>query len=261
MVRPRVIPCLLLQGAGLVKTVRFAKPRYIGDPINSVKLFNDLEVDELVLLDIDAARDRRAPDLDRLQAIASEAFMPIAYGGGVESPRHAEALFKRGAEKIIITTAAARNPKMLRDFVAAFGSQSIVAGIDVKSTWWRGLGAFASAGHARISGDPIALAREFEGQGAGEILVNSIDRDGTMSGYDLPLIRGIADAVRVPVIASGGAGQLDHLSQAIAAGASAVAAGSMFVYRGPHRAVLVNYPTQAQLARLIPVPDNPKSGG
>jgi cyclase len=237
-----------------VKTVRFARPRYIGDPINSVKLFNDLEVDELVILDIDAARDRRAPDLDRLQSIASEAFMPIAYGGGVESPRHAEALFKRGAEKVIITTAAGRDPKMLRDLVAAFGSQSIVAGIDVKSTWWRGLGAFASAGRARISRDPIALAREFEEQGAGEILVNSIDRDGTMSGYDLPLVRAMSEAVRIPVIASGGAGSMEHLREAIAAGASAAAAGSLFVYQGPHRGVLVNYPPQVELERLIPLP-------
>jgi cyclase len=251
MVRPRVIPSLLLKGAGLVKTVRFSNPRYIGDPINSVKLFNDLEVDELAILDIDAARDRRAPDLDRLAEIVSEAFMPIAYGGGVESPRQAEALFKRGAEKVIITTAAARNPAMLKGFVSAFGGQSIVGGIDVKSTWWRGRGYFVAGGSERSGTDPATLARTFEDCGIGEILVNSIDRDGTMAGYDTELIRSVAGAVRIPVIASGGAGSLQHVRQAIDAGASAAAAGSLFVYKGPHRAVLVNYPSADELIALL----------
>jgi cyclase len=234
-----------------VKTVRFANPRYIGDPINSVKLFNDLEVDELAILDIDAARNRRAPDLDRLGEIVSEAFMPIAYGGGVESPRHAEALFKRGAEKVIITTAAARNPAMLKDFVSAFGGQSIVGGIDVKSTWWRGRGHFVAGGSERSGTDPVTLARTFEDCGIGEILVNSIDRDGTMAGYDTELIRSVTGAVRIPVIASGGAGSLKHVRQAIDAGASAAAAGSLFVYKGPHRAVLVNYPSADELTALL----------
>lgn len=251
MVRPRLIPCLLLRGAGLVKTVRFSKSTYVGDPINSVKLFNDLEVDELVILDIDAARERRPPDLDRLGEIASEAFMPIAYGGGVETLSQAEALFKRGVEKVILTTAAARNPALLRSFVSAFGGQSIVGGIDVRHAWLRGHRAFIAGGRERIVHEPSTLARMFEDSGAGEVMVNSIDRDGTFRGYDLPLVRAVAQAVTVPVIACGGAGSLEHVREVIEAGASGAAAGSLFVFKGPHRAVLINYPSQAELAGIV----------
>lgn len=249
--RPRIIPCLLLKGAGLVKTIRFDKPTYVGDPINAVKLFNDLEVDELVFLDINATREQRDPNYKWIQEIASEAFMPIGYGGGVRSLAHAERLFSLGVEKIIITTAAAERPELLTQLANAFGSQSVVAGIDVKRDWLGRPSARICSGERNTGAKPSELAREYVDRGAGEILVNSIDRDGLMRGYDLQLITEVSRAVTVPVVACGGAASLRDLAAAISAGASAAAAGSMFVFKGPHRAVLINYPSHPDLVALL----------
>jgi len=247
MVQPRAIPCLLLKGDGLVKTVRFGDPKYIGDPINAVKLFNDLAADELLFLDITAARERREPDYARLEDIAGEAFMPIGYGGGVHSVEQARRLFRLGIEKVAITTAAWQRPELVSELAAEFGSQSIVVGIDVTRDWLKRRRLATHGGNARHNADPVAYAQAMAARGAGELLVHSIERDGTMSGFDLELTRSISAAVGIPVIACGGAGSLSDLGSAVAAGASAAAAGSLFVFTGPHRAVLINYPSAAQL--------------
>lgn len=254
MLRARLIPCLLLQDQGLVKTVRFQNPTYVGDPINAVKLFNDLEVDELVLLDVSATRQRREPAFDRIQEIVSEAFMPICYGGGVTSMEHAQRLFRLGVEKVAVTTAAVENPALVEQMAAAFGSQSVVVGIDVKRSLLGRPKVFVRGGTQDAGLDAVAFAKLAAERGAGEILVNSIDRDGMRKGYDLPLIQEIAKAVNVPVVACGGAGSLADLRAAVDAGASAAAAGSLFVFKGPHRAVLINYPTQAELKAVLAGP-------
>jgi cyclase len=241
MIRPRVIHCLLLQGKGLVKTVRFRNPKYVGDPINAVKLFNEFEVDELVFLDIEATRTGQKPNFDRILEITTECFIPLGYGGGVRSVEDAHRLFKVGVEKVIVNTAAAENPRLINEMAKAFGSQSVVVSIDVKRDWLGHKRVVTRSGTRKIGGDPSGWAREVESRGAGEILVNSVDRDGMMNGYDLPLIKAVSSAVNIPVIACGGAGSVSDLKKAVQAGASAAAAGSLFVFKGPHRAVLVNY--------------------
>jgi cyclase len=249
--RPRVIPCLLLRGAGLVKTTRFRDPIYVGDPVNTVRIFNEKEVDELVLLDIGATVENRKPSLDMIERIASEAFMPVAYGGGIRSIDDARAVLACGVEKVVINTAAVEEPRNVREIADAYGSSSVVVCIDVRRKLLGRLEVMVRAGRTGTGLDPVAFARTAEGLGAGEILVNSIERDGTMQGYDLELVRRVARAVSVPVIACGGAGSLQDFSGALhEAGASAVAAGSFFVFHGRHRAVLVSYPTPEQLASL-----------
>lgn len=247
MFRSRAIPCLLLKGDGLVKTVRFKNPKYVGDPINAVKLFNDLEVDELMLLDIKATPEGREPDFAKLRDIVSEAFMPVSYGGAVRSVDHARRLCQVGIEKVVVTTAAVDDPGLLSALARELGSQSVVVGMDVKHDWLRRPRVFKHCGLKNTGLDPVEHARNAERLGAGELLVNSIDRDGTQGGYDLELIEQVTRAVNIPVIACGGAGSVADLAKATQAGASAAAAGSLFVFRGPHRAVLINYPSPAEL--------------
>ncbi len=254
----RVIPCLLLRGDGLVKTVKFKDPKYVGDPINAVRLFNDLEVDELIFLDIEATTKGREPPFERIAEIAGEAFMPICYGGGVTSFEQARRLFKSGVEKVAVTTALVENPGLVREIADTFGEQAVVAGIDVKKDWLGKPRTMIKAGGSKAGFDPVALAVRAAELGAGEILLTSIDRDGTYQGYDLELVRAVSAAVPIPVIACGGAGALPDLRKAIDSGASAAAAGSLFVYKGPHKAVLINYPTQKQLRDLL---DAPASAG
>jgi cyclase len=251
VVQPRAIPCLLLKGGGLVKTTQFGQPKYVGDPINAVKLFNDLQVDELILLDITATREGREPDYARLEDIAGEAFMPIGYGGGVRTVEQARRLFRLGVEKVAVTTAAHETPSLLTDLAEQFGSQSIVAGIDVKRDWLNRPRVMTLAGTTRSRRDVTEYARELQERGAGEILLTAIDRDGMRGGYDLRLIEQVSTAVKVPVIACGGAGSLAHLGEAVQAGASAAAAGSLFVFTGPHRAVLINYPSAPELRAVF----------
>lgn len=252
MIQTRVIPCLLLRGSGLVKTVRFKDPRYLGDPINIVRLFNDKEVDELVLLDITATPEGRGPRLDLLADVVSEAFIPLCYGGGVRTLDDFHALFSLGVEKVAVNTAAVENPALVTAAAERFGSQSVIASIDVRRSLLGRSRVVVRGGRGRTGLDPAEFAAEMERRGAGELLLNSVDRDGTMTGYDLELVRRVASAVSIPVVACGGAGSVADLGRAVNdGGAAAAAAGSLFVYQGPHRAVLINYPGPAELQGLF----------
>jgi cyclase len=251
MLEHRVMPCLLLQGRGLVKTVKFASPRYIGDAINAVRIFNDKLADELVFLDIAATHDGRGPNFELLAAIASEAFMPLGYGGGVRSASDAERLFKLGVEKVVVNTILSEKPSVLAEIVSVAGSASVVASVDVARDLLGRYIVKSHGGKRTVSYGLTEWLRRVEAGGAGEVLLQSIERDGTMRGYDLKLIASAAAAIGLPLVAAGGAGELPHLSQAIAAGAAAVAAGSLFVYYGRHRAVLLTYPETGALRRLF----------
>lgn len=252
MIKPRVIPALLLKGQGLVKTVKFKEPKYLGDPINIVRIFNDKEVDELVLLDITATPEKRGPQFDLLKNIASEAFIPLAYGGGIRSMDDVRKLLSLGIEKLIMNTSAVETPSLVREVADHAGSQAAVVSMDVKKGLLGKYEVLAHCGQKKTGLDPVKHAVEMERMGVGEILINSIDRDGTMQGYDLELVRKVADAVSVPVVACGGAGNLSHVSEVIKQGhASAAAAGSIFVFQGPLRGVLISYPTPKELKEFI----------
>ncbi|MGB7741063.1 MAG: AglZ/HisF2 family acetamidino modification protein [Steroidobacteraceae bacterium] len=251
MLSTRVIPCLLLRDGGLVKTVEFGSPRYVGDPINAVRIFNDKEVDELVFLDIAATTSGNEPNFELLADIASEAFMPFAYGGGITTTDHARRLFALGVEKVVINTAAVRTPGLVGSVAEMAGSSSVVVSIDVRRNWRGQYSVWAMGGREDCKRDPVAWAQEAERLGAGEVLLNSINRDGTQTGYDLDLIRRVSEAVSIPVVASGGAGRLDHFREAVNHGASAVAAGSFFVFHGKHKAVLITYPERRELEELF----------
>ena len=249
MLQPRVIPCLLLRGAGLVKTTRFKDPKYVGDPINAIKIFNDKEVDELVLLDITATKEDRGPAFSVIEEVASECFMPLAYGGGIRTVEEARRIFKLGVEKVVLNTTAWREPAILRHASREFGAQAVVASIDVRRRLFGRYEVFVEGGSRSTGIDPVEYAQRMEAAGAGEILLTSIDRDGTMKGYELELIAKVTGAVGIPVIASGGAGSVSDFGAAIReGGAAAVAAGAMFVFHGPHRAVLITYPSVSELA-------------
>ena len=252
MIKPRVIPALLLKGQGLVKTVKFKEPNYLGDPINIVRIFNDKEVDELVLLDITATPEKRGPQFDLLKNIASEAFIPLAYGGGIRSMDDVRKLLSIGIEKLIMNTSAVETPLLVREVADHAGSQAAVVSMDVKKGLLGTYEVITHCGQKKTGLDPVKHAVEMERMGVGEILINSIDRDGTMQGYDLDLVRKVADAVSVPVVACGGAGNLSHVSEVIKQGhASAAAAGSIFVFQGPLRGVLISYPTPKELKEFI----------
>ncbi len=251
MLKTRVIPCLLLRNLGLVKTVKFSDSKYVGDPMNTVKIFNDKEVDELLFLDISATNEERKPPFDLLSCIASEAFMPFGYGGGLNDLEDVEKILKIGIEKVIINTHAFKNPEFIKKLANKFGSQSIVVSIDVKKNIEGNYEVFINSGKVNTKKNPIYYAIEMEKMGAGEIFLTSIDRDGTGEGYDLDLIREVSNAVNIPVISYGGAGKLEDFSKAVNAGASAVAAGSLFVFLGPYRAVLFSYPTKNELKRVL----------
>lgn len=253
MLAVRLMPCLLLRNAGLVKTIRFADPSYVGDPVNAVRIFNDKEVDELVLLDIYATIEGKRPPFKTIREIASECFMPVAYGGGIRSLEDIREIFSLGVEKVVINSHAVENPAFIQDAAERFGSQSIVASIDAKrSRWRREYRVYTRGGKTDTGLSPVDWAAQLEALGAGEIFLNSIDRDGTMEGFDLDLIRQITQTVQIPVIACGGAGKLDDLRLAVVEGAaSGVAAGSMVVYHGRHRAVLINFPSRADQERVF----------
>ncbi|MFL0247333.1 AglZ/HisF2 family acetamidino modification protein [Candidatus Clostridium stratigraminis] len=248
MYRSRVIPCLLLKDKGLYKTIKFKSPRYLGDPINTLKLFNDKETDEIVVLDISATVSGKGPDFDYLKQLTKECFMPMCYGGGVTTIEQIEMLYKLGVEKVALNTALFTNPKLITDAAKNFGSQSIVASIDVKKGFFGSYSAYIMAGTKDTKLNPVEYAKKAEDLGAGEIFINSIDKDGVMNGYDYELIGKVSSAVNIPVVAIGGAGNLSDCVKAVDSGASAAAAGSLFVYYGPLKAVLINYPTQEELA-------------
>lgn len=252
MLRTRVIPVLLLRERALVKTRRFGRFRYIGDPTNTVRIFNELEVDELCLLDISAARTRQAPEFELLRDMASECFMPLAYGGGIADLETARRIFETGFEKIVINTAATEHPDLIAQVARIYGTQAVVAAIDVGHDWLGRSGVYVRGGSRRAHRDPVAWAKTLEQRGAGEILLTSIPREGSYAGFDLDLVRAVAGAVEIPVIAHGGAGELAHLRQAVDAGASAVALGSMVVYQKKDMGVLVNFPPPDRLRALLP---------
>ena len=252
MFLPRIIPVLLLKNKGLVKTLKFKEPRYIGDPINAVKIFNDLKVDELIFLDINASKEGRAVTVDLVKDIGDEAFMPFGVGGGIKNITQIEQLLKAGAEKIIINTQAILNPNLIEESAKIFGSQSIVVSIDVKRSFTGHYLVWIKDGSERTNLNPVEAAIKAKDLGAGEIIINSIDLDGTMKGYDLTLIKSIVDNVSIPVVACGGAGNLEHLKEGYFEGnAHALAAGSMFVYHGRRRAVLINYPSKSETKQLF----------
>lgn len=252
MLRTRVIPCLLLRNGGLVKTVKFGEAKYVGDPINAVKIFNEKEVDELVFLDITATAASRGPNFELIRDIATEAFMPFGYGGGITTIEQVASLVALGVEKVVLNTSVVERPEFIREAANLVGSSSVVVSIDVKRSL---LGRYevVTRNAGRKSGlDPIEWARRAADLGAGEVLLTSVDRDGTQKGYDLALLRQVTEAVSIPVIASGGAGSLDDFRAAVQeAGASAVAAGSLFVFHGKHRAVLITYPDYRELEKVF----------
>jgi len=251
MLKTRVIPTLLLRNSGLVKGEKFSSHKYVGDPINAVKIFNTKEVDELVFLDINANIENRKPNYALLGNIASEAFMPFGYGGGLNSVADIENLFKIGIEKAIINTAATRNLGIIREASSIAGSQSIVVAMDVKRNFIGKYHVYSLSGRHNTGMNPVDYAKMAVDAGAGELIVTAIDREGTGRGYDTDLIEKISQAVNIPVVASGGAGKLTDLKHAVDAGASAVAAGNLFVFHGKHKAVLITYPDYQSLEELF----------
>lgn len=243
MLRTRLIPCLQLNDESLVKTTRFGRFGYIGDPANTCRIFNECEVDELTIVDIRASVERRAPNFALLADIVDECFMPVAYGGGITRVGEAERLLAIGIEKVIVGTAAHARPELLGEIAAAFGSQCVIAALDVKGGLFGGQRCYVKSGRSRTRFTPVDWAREVTARGAGEILLTNVDREGTWAGFDLDLVRSVADAVPIPVVAHGGAGNHRDIVHAIAAGASAVALGNIVVYQKRGMGVLVNFPT------------------
>jgi cyclase len=254
MLRTRIIPCLLVHQGGLVKTQAFKDPKYVGDPINAVKIFNEKEADELIVLDIDATVLGREPDFALIAKLAAECRMPLCYGGGVTTAAQAARIVDMGVEKVAVSAAALANPALLAEMAAAVGRQSVVAVLDVrKKSGLFAKGFEVCTRNAKVAHkqDPVALAVQLQDAGAGEIVINSVDRDGLMQGYDLDLAVQFRQALRVPVTFLGGAGSLDDIGQLVSrVGVVGAAAGSLFVFKGKYRAVLINYPTPVQKTQL-----------
>jgi len=252
MFRPRVIPCLLLRNKGLVKSTKFKDHKYVGDPINAVRIFNAKEADELIFLDISATHEQRRPPLALIEKIGNEAYMPFTVGGGIRTIEDIRILLSLGAEKVAINTAAVENPAFIREAADVFGSSAIVVSLDVKRKFFGKYGIYTYSGTRNTGLEAVNFATEMAKSGAGEIMLNSIDHDGVMGGYDIDLIRQVANAVTIPVIACGGMGSLEDVAAVVNEGnASAAAAGSYFVYQGRRRAVLINFPTQKQLSNIF----------
>jgi cyclase len=251
MLRHRVIPTLLLHRGGLVKTRRFTDPKYVGDPINAIRIFNDKEVDEIIVLDISATKERRAPDMALVERFAGECMMPLCYGGGIKTVEQASSLFRLGVEKVCLQSAALENPSIVSRIADRFGTQSVVVSADVKRPWVGKPKLHASSSGRTIATPWVDFIRGVVAAGAGEIVLNAVDRDGMMGGMDCELIREAAAALPVPLIAAGGVGKLDDIRIAVGCGASAVAVGAFFVFHGPHRAVLITYPRYDELENLL----------
>jgi cyclase len=263
MLRPRIIPCLLLRQGGLVKTVGFGRATYVGDPVNAVKIFNEKEADELMVLDIDATSEGREPNLRLISQIAVECRMPLCYGGGIHTVDAARSIINLGVEKVSIGTAFVERPALISEIAAEVGGQSVAVVLDVRRRPLRGGYTVNTHNGTRDTGRaPEDLALEAQEQGAGEIVVNSIDGDGSMSGYDLALARRVRDAVRIPLTVLGGAGSLDDIAKLIdTCGVVGAAAGSLFVFKGAYRAVLINYPGESQKEELVRAALPPASAG
>lgn len=255
MLRPRIIPCLLVHEKGLVKTVNFKNPKYVGDPINAVKIFNEKEADELIVLDIDATANQAEPDYKLIADLAAECRMPLCYGGGVRTAQQAKKIIGLGVEKVAISAAAIENPKLISEIAAEIGRQSIVVVLDVKKRMFsKEYDVVTHNGKKNTKRSVIEVAQQAEDLGAGEIVINSIDNDGQMKGYDLALAERVRQAIKIPITVLGGAGSLDDLSRLISTcGVVGAAAGSLFVFKGAYRAVLINYPSIAQRDELARV--------
>ena len=253
MLYPRIIPCLLVRNGGLVKTMRFGASKYVGDPINAVKIFNEMEVDELIVLDIDASKESRVPDYRLIEHLAAECRMPFCYGGGIKTVGQALDIFSLGVEKIAMSSAAIENPRLVTAIADRVGSQSVVVVLDVKKDIvGGGYELFSFNGTKPTGVEPVAFASAMQRAGAGEVVVNSIDRDGVMSGYDLDLIDRVRAGITIPMTVLGGAGTINDIGEMMRRhGIIGIAAGSLFVYKGRFRAVLINYPTMSEKLKLI----------
>lgn len=243
----RVIPVLLIHKGLLYKTKKFKDPRYVGDPTNSVRIFNEKEVDEIAIIDIDATVQGREPNYEQIREIAGEAFMPLAYGGGISKPDQIKKIIDQGVEKVILSHQAIKNPDIVSQTASQLGSSSTVVCLDYKKKFFGGYEVYTKNGTSSSGMDLVSLAKKYEDTGAGELIINSIDKDGMMDGYDLASIKAVTSAVSIPVIALGGAGNINDLTSAFENGATGAAAGSMFVFHGKHKAVLITYPEQSEL--------------
>lgn len=252
MLRPRVIPCLLVHDKGLVKTVQFKDPKYVGDPINAVRIFNEKESDELMVIDIDATIENREPDYKMIEHLAAECRMPLCYGGGVKTAEQAQRIFSLGVEKIAISSAAIHTPELVYEMANKVGSQSVVVVVDVKKKLLGGYEMYTHNGKKSTGKTPFEFVSKMEELGAGEIVVNSIDQDGVMKGYDLALIEKIRQSISLPLTVLGGAGSLQDIGNLINKyGIIGAAAGSLFVFKGVYKAVLINYPNWNEKDKLI----------
>jgi cyclase len=253
MLRPRIIPCLLVKNGGLVKTVQFGAPKYVGDPINAVRIFNEKEVDELIVVDIDATAYNREPNYQLIKNLAAECRMPLCYGGGVKTAEQVQQIVSLGVEKVAISSAAAQTPTVVSDAAVRVGSQSIVVVLDVKKAGLlRRYELFTHNSSRKTGLNPAEFARKMESLGAGEIVVNAIDQDGVMKGYDLNLVKEIREAITLPMTVLGGAGTLEDIQGLIRQfGIVGAAAGSLFVFKGKYRAVLINYPNRNEKDALL----------
>ena len=241
--QPRIIPVLLLHKGGLYKTKQFKKPSYVGDPINAVRIFNEKQVDELMILDIDCSVNNSAPNYELIEEIASEAFMPVAYGGGVSSLEIAKKLFGLGIEKVVFNTVLQHNTQIIKEIGDIYGAQAVVACIDLKKNLFGKTNAYFKSCSTKADQGIPELAKLYEAAGAGELLLNDIDREGSYSGYNLTMLKELVSIVNIPVVVSGGASQNSDFTEAAHNGASGMAAGSMFIYQRPHNAVLISYPS------------------
>lgn len=251
MLKHRVIPCLLLRNGGLVKTVKFSDPKYVGDPINAIRIFNDKEVDELMVLDITASKEKKEPNYALIEQFASECFMPLSYGGGIKSMEQAQRLFNSGIEKICLQTSVLDDLSLVKKLSDKWGSSSILVSIDVKRNWLGQPKLYAAATGKTADKKWQDYMLDTVKAGAGEIVLNAVDKDGTMKGMDLELIKEAAKILSVPLVAVGGVGSLADIKAAVDAGANAVSAGAFFVFQGPHRAVLITYPKYNELLQLL----------
>ena len=243
MLRPRIIPCLLIQNNGLVKTVKFKNPKYVGDPINAVRIFNEKEVDELVFFDIDATVLNNEPNYSLIERISNQSRMPLCYGGGIKNLEQAKRIFSLGVEKIALSSSLIDNPNLITQIGNQVGAQSVIVVLDIKKKIFGGYEIFTHNAKRSTGIDPFKFIKNSEKLGAGEIVINSIDKDGLMNGYDLDLIKKVRKATSLPVTVLGGAGSIDHIAEVIKEnGIIGVSAGSLFVFKGPYKAVLINYP-------------------
>lgn len=254
MLRPRIIPSLLVHENGLVKTVNFKNPKYVGDPINAVKIFNEKAVDELAIFDIDATVLGKEPNYSLIERLASQSMMPLCYGGGVKTVEQAQRIFSLGIEKIALSSAVLRNPNLITEISDRVGAQSVIVVLDVKKKLLGGYEVYTHNGKKNTGINPFKFAEEAQKLGAGEIVINSIDRDGQMKGYDLDLVDKVREKITLPMTVLGGAGSLSDIEKIIDRhGVIGVAAGSLFVFKGPYKAVLINYPTQIEKNKIFKI--------